>query len=361
MCLYQVLPTEPDVEVRPDIKPILIAHPYVLGPNILAFLPEERKSYVHAFSNMGIPTYVRIIKDIDSTPAVQVMTGEEDVLDTRRFSEIIVGRHGKRLTLNGVCQGGFLLLAGLLSGEFDDLVDALITCSSPIDGTKSEGLKHYLDEVVPRFRSLAYATKTLPNGNRVIDGKIMSWVYKLKSIDKEAPLYMYYSDIDQFEENVRNGREDVGKTAAAINHWLVYDRTDLPVSITNLSRLWYTIPISPEGDLPFELFGRRLNLNYINEKGIKFLICYGRDDKLVEPSSSLAPLDFVDAETAEFPKGHAAILTTWSHPDSEYALRKRFPNGQRGPVRFHLDLDEDQSREKALLCNLVLNPGTRVD
>ncbi len=172
---------------------------------------------------------------------------------------------------------------------------------------------------------------------------------------------MYYSDIDQFEENVRNGREDVGKTAAAINHWLVYDRTDLPVSITNLSRLSYTVPISPEGDLPFELFGRRLNLNYINEKGIKFLICYGRDDKLVEPSSSLAPLDFVDAETAEFPKGHAAILTTWSHPDSEYALRKRFPNGQRGPVRFHLDLDEDQSREKALLCNLVLNPGTRVD
>src|SRR5208283_3261644 len=115
-------------------------------------------------------------------------------------------------------------------------------------------------EVVPRFRSLAYATKTLPNGNRVIDGKIMSWVYKLKSIDKEAPLYTYYSDIDRFEENVRNGMEDVGKTAAAINHWLVYDRTDLPVSITNMSRLSYTVPISPEGDLPFELFGRRLNL-----------------------------------------------------------------------------------------------------
>ncbi len=356
MSLYQVLPTEPDVTVRPEVKPILIAHPYVLGPNIIAFLPGERKSYVHAFANQGIPTYVRIIKDIDTNPGVQVMTGEDDVLDTRRFSEVIVGRHGKKVTLNGACQGGFNLLVALLSGELEGLVDALITSNSPIDGTKSEGLKHYLDEVVPRFRSLAYATKTLPNGNRVIDGKIMSWVYKLKSIEKEAPLYTYYRDIDASEENVRHGVKHIGKTAAAINHWLVYDRTDLPIAITELSRLSYTVPISANGDLPFKLFGRRLNLKYLREKGIKLMICYGKDDKLVEPPSALAPLDFVEAEVTELPKGHAAIFTTWSDPDSEYALHKRLPNGQRGPVRFQLDLDEGLSREKALL-NLVLQPG----
>lgn len=345
MSLYQVLPTEADVEVRPDRKPVLIAHPYVLGPNILAFLPEERKSYVHAFANQGIPTYVRIIKDIHSNPAVQVMTGEEDVLDTKLFSENIVGRHGKRLTINGVCQAGFIFLAGLLSGEFENLVDTLIICNSPIDGTRDEGLKRYMDEVVPRFRSLAYATKTMPNGNRVIDGKIMSWVYRLKSMENEAPLYTYYRDIDQFEEDVRHGVRGIGKTASAINRWLVYDRTDLPIDVTNLSRLSYTVPISPEGDLPFKLFGRRLNLNYINDKGINFLICYAREDKLVERSSSLAPLEFVKAEVTELPEGHAAIFTTWSHPDSEYALHKRFPNGQRGPVRFHLDLDQSAERQ----------------
>ena len=76
----------------------------------------------------------------------------------------------------------------------------------------------------------------------------------------------------------------------------------------------------------------------------------------MEPPSALAPLDFVEAEVTELPKGHAAIFTTWSDPDSEYALHKRLPNGQRGPVRFHLDLDEAMSHEKALL-NLVLQPG----
>jgi hypothetical protein len=358
MSLYQVLPTEPEVKVRMGAKPILAAHPYVLGPNILAFLPGERKSYVHAFANQGIPTYVRIVKDIHANPAVQVMTGEDDVLDTKRFSEVIVGRHGKALTLNGVCQGGFLMAIALLSGELDGLVDAFITCGSPIDGTRSPGLKSYLDEVVPRFRRLAYATKTLPNGNRVIDGKIMSWVYKLKSIEKETPLYAYYESIDRFEEDVRHGIEGMGKTAAGINHWLIYDRTDLPVKITELSRLSYTIPISPEGDLPFTLFGRRLNLRHIAEKGIRWLICYGKDDKLVEPPSALAPLDFLEAEVTEFPKGHAAIYTTWSHPDSEYALHKRFPSGQRGPVRFQLDLDEEPADKQSLLCNLVVNPTT---
>ena len=149
MFLYTVIATEADVDVRPDSKPVLIAHPYVLGPNILAFLPEERKSYIAIrFANQGIPTYVRIIKDIHSNPAVQMMTGEEDVLDTKLFSEIIVGRHGKPLTLNGVCQGGFIFLAGLLSGEFEDLVDTLIICNSPIDGTRNDGMKRYIDKVI---------------------------------------------------------------------------------------------------------------------------------------------------------------------------------------------------------------------
>jgi hypothetical protein len=340
MGLYQALPTEPGVEIRNDMKPIIIAHPYVLGPGILTFLPGEKKSYAHAFANQGIPTYIRIIKDIQTEEAVQVMNGEDDARDTAYFCKFVRDRHGKPVTLNGFCQGGFICLADLLSGELDGLVDALITCVAPIDGTRSQGLVEYLEHIVPRFRNLRYAIKTLSSGNDVVDGKVMSWVYKLKSIAREAPLFTLYRDINLFETMVKKGIRGVGSTAAAINHWLVYERTDLPIDITQMSFDSYTIPISPQGDLPFKLFGRRLNFDYIREKGIKFQICYAAKDDLVDPPAATAPTDFVEVELAEFPKGHAAIATSWSHPESEYALHKRFPNGMRGPVRFHLDLHE---------------------
>ncbi len=341
MFLYRVLPNQHGVETQWDMKPILIGHPYVLGPNILAFLPGEQKSFVHAFANKGIPTYARIIKDINENSAVQTMSGEDDVLDTRRFSELLVSRHEKPLTLAGVCQGGFILMAGLLSGELDGLVDAMITCASPIDGTRSKGLRSYIESISPKFRNLEYSIKTLANGNNVVDGDIMSWVYKLKSIEKESPVFSFFRDFENFTKLVDRGKDSPGKTAAAINHWLVYDRTDLPISITNLSRLSYSVPISGDGELPIRLFGRRLNLKRLEERKIKLLICYGLDDELVEPPSALAPLEFVEAEKTGFPKGHAAIFTSWSDPESEYGLHKVYSNGERGPVKFQLDLDKE--------------------
>ena len=343
MCLYQVHPTKPGVLTDPAGKPILVAHPYVLGSGILAFLPTENKSYVHAFANEGIPTYVRIIKDITVVDAVQVMTGEDDARDTAYFCHLLKEKHGKPVTLNGFCQGGFICLLNVLSGELDGLVDALITCVAPMDGTRSRGLVEYLEHIAPRFRNLAYATKLLPSGNEVVDGKVMSWVYKLKSIEREAPIFTYYRDVNLFETMRRKGIRGIGKTAAAINHWLLYDRNDLPVAITQLSFDSYTIPISADGELPVRLFGRRLNFDHLREKRIKFLICYAAKDDLVDPPSALAPLEFVEAETTEFPKGHAAIATSWSDPSTEFALHKRYPDGSRGPVRFQLDLDEEFS------------------
>jgi hypothetical protein len=70
--LYQVLPWKKCTEVRPDGKPVLIIPPYVLGASILGFLPGENKSYSHCFANQGIPTYIRIMKEINENPAVQV-------------------------------------------------------------------------------------------------------------------------------------------------------------------------------------------------------------------------------------------------------------------------------------------------
>lgn len=336
--LYQVLPWKGCAEVRPGGKPILIIPPYVLGASILAFLPGENKSYTHCFANQGIPTYIRVMKDIQCNPPVQTMTGEEDCLDTKYFCEMVRKRHGKPVTLNGFCQGGYIAAISLLSGELDGLVDAFITCVAPMDGTRSQALVKYIELLPPRFRDLGYAVKTLPNANQVVDGQVMSWVFKLKSIEHEAPLVTFHRDLDMFNSQ---GDEPfrISPTAAALNYWLIYERNDLPVALTKLSFDSYTKPVAGDGTLPVKLFGRSLNFKRIREKGIPWLLCYAAEDDLVDRDSALAPTDFVDVELTEFPRGHGAIATSWSLPYSECALHKKFRDGQRGPVCFQLDLD----------------------
>lgn len=346
--LYKVLPSENGIEVDDTAKPILIVHPYVLGSDILAFLPKENKSYVHCFANHGIPTYVRILKDIGTTPAVQTITLEQDIKDMKHFCEIIRARHKRLLTLNGYCQGGLITLSNLLSGELDGLVDAHITCVAPIDGSRSSGFtSNFLSRLPDRFNDLSYGTKRLPNGNVVADGDLMAWVYKLKSIDDEAPLVAMYRDMSMLRKLDVKGRP-VSKTAAAINYWLNDQRHDLPMEITRLSFLSYNRPIDPQGRLPFKAFNRELSLHRLPEKGIPWLICYGEDDRLVEKETALAPQDFIPVEITPFPKGHVAIATSWSLPTSECALHTCFgQEGQRGPVRFHLDMMRQADEKQA--------------
>jgi hypothetical protein len=337
--LYRITPSDTTAVGR-NMKPVCILPPYVLGANILGFLPGENKSYAHCFANQGIPTYIRILKDINTTEALQTMTAEDDATDTRLFCETIFKRHGKPVTLNGYCQGGFNALCNLLSGELDDLVDAFITCVAPMDGTRSRGLAEFLKRLPKRFNDLAYGTKTLPNGNKVADGKLMGWVYKLKSIETEQPLNAFFRDIRML--TARNGAPvQISKTAAALNYWLSNERFDLPLAITRISFASYNTPITADGTLPVQLFGRKLNLKRIAEKRIPWLICYGTRDDLVEKETALAPLDYVPAEVTPFPKGHVAIATSWSDPKSACALHTRFGEGNwRGPVRFHLDLND---------------------
>lgn len=337
--LYRVAPSLKQVKTRGDAKPVLIIPPFVLGANILCFLPGEQRSYAHCFANQGFPTYVRILKDINSSPALQIMTGEDDARDTRRFCEAILKAHGKPVTLNGYCQGGFSGLCNLLSGELDGLVDAFITCVSPIDGTRSKGLARFLTQLPQRFNDLAYGTKVLPNGNQVADGQLMGWVYKLKSIEQEIPAAAFFRDLSMFARQ-KNGDYKISKTAAALNYWLQNERFDLPLEITRMSFASYNVPITADGTLPVRLFGKKLNLKRLQEKKIPWLICYGTDDDLVEKENALAPLDYIDAEVTPFPKGHVAIATSWCSPDSACALHTRFGEGNyRGPVRFHMDLE----------------------
>jgi hypothetical protein len=337
--LYRIAPTDKTVKTNQSGKPVLIIPPYVLGANILGFLPGENKSYAHCFANQGFPTYVRILKDIETTEALQVMTGEDDARDTRRFCETIMQKHGRATTLNGYCQGGFSGLCDLLSGELDGLVDAFITCVAPMDGTRSKGLANFLKSLPSRFNDLSYGTKTLPGGNKVADGKLMGWVYKLKSIEHESPIPAFYRDLMMF---ARQGKSNIqiSKTAAALNYWLNNERFDLPLEITKMSFASYHTPITSDGTLPVKLFGKKLNLTRLKDLAIPWLICYGEGDDLVEKETALAPLDYVKAEITPFPKGHVAIATSWSHPDSPCALHTRFGEGNwRGPVRFQMDLD----------------------
>lgn len=345
--LYRIAPSDKKVKLNPSAKPILILPPYVLGANILSFLPGEQRSYAHCYANRGFPTYIRILKDIRTTPALQIMTGEDDAVDTKKFCEAIVKAHKKPVTLNGYCQGGFSGLCNLLSGQLDELVDAFITCVSPMDGTRSTGLSEFLQNLPLRFNDLAYGTKTLPNGNQVADGKLMGWVYKLKSIEQETPISAFFRDLMMFARQ-KDDNSGISKTAAALNYWLNHERFDLPLEITRMSFASYNTPITEDGTLPVRLFDGKLNLKRLKEKGIPWLICYGIHDDLVEKETALAPLDYIDAEVSPFPKGHVAIATSWSHPESACALHTRFGEGNyRGPVLFHMDLDKEIEKQRA--------------
>jgi hypothetical protein len=216
-----------------------------------------------------------------------------------------------------------------------------------MDGTRSKALVEYMQHLPPRFRDLGYAVKPLPNGNRVVDGKVMSWVYKLKSMENEAPLYTLYRDLKIFDNGNRSPAK-ISKTAAAINNWLIYDRNDLPEAITKMSFDSYTVPVDDQGNLPFKLFDRKLNFKRLQEKNISFLMCYAEKDDLVDKDAALAPLDYIPAEVTCFPKGHGAIATSWSRPDSACALHTRFGDNYRGPVRFHLDLEKDQEKKRKI-------------
>jgi len=339
--LYRIQPTDKNVKVDEKGKPIIIIPPFVLGSNILSFLPGEKKSYTHCYANQGIPTYIRIMKDIQTTPAFQTMTMEDDALDTRYFCEKVMGQHGKKVTLNGYCQGGFSAVCNILSNELDHVVDALITCVAPMDGTRSKGLGDFLRSLPPRFNDLLYGTKTLSNGNMVADGKLMGWVYKLKSLEDQAPVVSFLRDMLMVAQMEKRS-DSISKTAAAINYWLQNERADIPLPITEMSFASYNIPITEDGTLPVKIFDRKLNFKGIKEKKIPWLLCYGENDDLVEKETALAPLDYIDVETTPFPKGHVAMATSWSHPESAYALHTRFgPNKEyRGPVRFQLDLNE---------------------
>lgn len=334
--MYQVLPTKRGVKVDPKGKPVLLVPPYMLGVHILAFLPGEGKSYAHAFANQGVPTYVRVVKDIDITPAVQTMTCEDDSDQTLALCRLLKKRHGRPVTLNGICQGGYISLMNILSGKYAGVVDALITTVTPVDGTKSSSLGGFI-RGMPGELSTHYAYDTLPNGNRVVNGDVMSLGFKLLALNKEAPLVTMYN----MKALHKQTGGDPGKTAAAINRWLHQERVHLPIAIAEMSAETFRTPIAEDGTLPVTLYGKPLNLHALKDLGVTWLIAHSKADDLVEKDCALAAVDHIKDDgvvsVTEFPGGHVGILTSFASEKSRCPLAGEF-DGMVGPVRFHLDL-----------------------
>ena len=333
--LYQVLPTKKDVKVRKDLKPVLLVPPYMLGVHILSFLPGENKSYAHSFANEGIPTYVRVVKDIDSDAKVQAMTPEGDCDQTVELCDKIKKLNGgKKVTLNGTCQGGYISLMNILSGKMQGVCDALITNVTPVDGTYSDAISG-----MPNMHH-DFITTTLPNGNKVANGYLLSLGMRMVAIDRETPLVKVLDQASLHRATDLNP----GKTPAALFRWLLKERVHLPLEIAKMSSATFQQPIADDGTLPVQLYGKPLNLKGLIDLKVHWYQDYAIKDDLVTPACATAGNKHLEGsdivESVAFFGGHVAILT------SPYG-KKAPVNGEfvdavgkqsRGPVKYQLDI-----------------------
>ena len=333
--LYQVLPLKEGVKVNEHLKPVILVPPYMLGVHILAFLPYENKSYAHSFANEGIPTYVRVVKDIMTNEKVQTMTPEEDCEQTRQLcAKVMELNDGKKVTLNGTCQGGYISLMNILSGKLKDVCDALITNVTPVDGTYSEAISG-----MPTMHH-DFTTTTLPSGNKVANGFLLSLGMRFVAIDRETPLVKV---LDQASLQ-RATDMNPGKTPAALFRWLLKERVHLPRAIANMSSHTFQDPIGDDGTLPVKLFDQPLNIKNLIDLKVPWYQNYAIKDDLVTPPCATAGNKFLEGwnglESVAFFGGHVAILTSPYGKKAPVNGTFKDANGKdsRGPVKFQMDI-----------------------
>jgi poly(3-hydroxyalkanoate) synthetase len=333
--LYQVLPLKEGVKVNEHLKPVILVPPYMLGVHILAFLPYENKSYSHSFANEGIPTYVRVVKDIMTNEKVQTMTPEEDCEQTRQLcAKVMELNDGKKVTLNGTCQGGYISLMNILSGKLKDVCDALITNVTPVDGTYSEAISG-----MPTMHH-DFTTTTLPSGNKVANGYLLSLGMRFVAIDRETPLVKV---LDQASLQ-RATDMNPGKTPAALFRWLLKERVHLPRAIANMSSHTFQDPIGDDGTLPVKLFDQPLNVKNLIDLNVPWYQNYAIKDDLVTPPCATAGNKFLEGwnglESVAFFGGHVAILTSPYGKKAPVNGTFKDANGKdsRGPVKFQMDI-----------------------
>lgn len=335
--LYQVLPLKKGVEVRSDLKPVILVPPYMLGVHILSFLPYENKSYSHSFANEGIPTYVRVVKDIMTNDKVQKMTPEQDCEQTRELcAKVMELNGGKKVTLNGTCQGGYICLMNILSGKLQEVCDALITNVTPVDGTYSDAISG-----MPTMHH-DFITTTLPSGNKVANGYLLSLGMRFVAIDRETPLVKV---LDQASLQ-RATNMNPGKTPAALFRWLLKERVHLPLAIANMSSHTFQDPIAEDGTLPVKLFDKSLNIKHLIDLKVPWYQNYAIKDDLVTPPCATAGNKFLEGwdglESVAFFGGHVAILTSpyAKKAPVNSAFTDATGKAARGPVKFQVDISQ---------------------
>jgi len=335
--LYQVLPIKKGVAVRQDLKPVLLVPPYMLGVHILSFLPYENKSYAHAFANEGIPTYVRVVKDIHTNEKVQAMTPEDDCDQTAELcAKIKELNGGKKVTLNGTCQGGYICLMNVLSGKLTDLCDAIITNVTPVDGTYSDAISG-----MPNMHH-DFITTTLPSGKKVANGYLLSLGMRLVAIDRETPLVKVLDQASLHRATDLNP----GKTPAALFRWLLRERVHLPLEIAKMSSSTFQEPIAEDGTLPVQLYGKPLNIKGLIDLKVPWYQNYAIKDDLVTPACATAGNKYLEGsniiESVAFFGGHVAILTSpygkKAPVNGEFVDATGTPS--RGPVKFQIDISK---------------------
>lgn len=344
--LYQVLPTK-KIKLNNSRKPVLMIHPYLLGANVLSLLPNENQSFVHAFANEGIPVYVRIVKDVESTVPLQVMKLEDDCNDTARFCRIVSKRHNLKVSLCGVCQGGQLATMSMLSGKLDKYVDTLLLVVTPIDGTKGNLLYNFMNQIPDSYKDINYSVKFLKNGNKVVDGYTASFGFKMKNFYRDMPPFEFFNNLRGLWGKV-NGEELIpDKTELAVHYWLMYDRVSIPVSIAEASNTIFRKSIAEDGTYPLKLFGKKLNINHLNKKKINCHLTVAKKDDIIDGKSSLILKDYVKNTTVcVVEEGHIYPLVKATLPDDPYSLHKEF-SGNVGVIKYHLDME----RKLGLLKN----------
>ncbi|EXI82893.1 MAG: poly(R)-hydroxyalkanoic acid synthase, class III, PhaC subunit [Candidatus Accumulibacter sp. BA-94] len=333
--LYQVLPLKKGVEVNRDLKPVILVPPYMLGVHILSFLPYENKSYSHSFANEGIPTYVRVVKDIMTVEKVQTMTPEQDCEQTRELcAKVMELNSGKKVTLNGTCQGGYICLMNVLSGKLQKVCDALITNVTPVDGTYSDAISG-----MPTMHH-DFITTTLPSGNKVANGYLLSLGMRFVAIDRESPLVKVLDQASLHRATDLNP----GKTPAALFRWLLKERVHLPLAIANMSSHTFQDPIADDGTLPVKLFDKPLNIKGLIDLKVPWYQNYAIKDDLVTPPCATAGNKFLEGwdglESVAFFGGHVAILTSPYGKKSPVNGSFKDANGKevRGPVKFQMEI-----------------------
>lgn len=331
--LYQVLPLREGVQIRERGKPVIHFAPLILQTVILDLLPYEGLSYIGAFADSGTPTFFMVTKEIVSTPEAQVLTEEQLILDLEFFAQSLSRSYGRKVTLNGTCQGALPLLHAVCAKgrRIDKYVDCWIGLVPAYSLYASPRVRADMAKIPESKRNdLNAITVVLGNGNRVVPGEIAGFATRLKT----DPWTALVRDMRSAEKGERS------LMASAITEYL---RTLIPMSVPmmEMSHTCASRPITEDGVFPTRLFDDEVAFAVAIARGIKLHVVAGEKDEVVDLEAALRMFElpcvksYRGASSKVVPgAGHIALMTTCARDSS-----KNFIGNEGGPLWFHLQLE----------------------